>query len=403
MSYLLAISRGTFEMPRPRRDGTPARAPNRRRLSDAFIKVAKLNPKRVVLYWDTQLPGLVLCVQPTGNRSWKCIYSIRGRGPRWYHIGNARSIAYADARKIARKIAGQVAAGGDPHGERAAVRGRGSFEQVSKRYVEERAKKQNKSWRQADALVTRYVIPHLGRFDVGNIRRADVKSMLASIEKPILANQVLAATSAIFNWCVLEEVIENNPCRGIARNITTDRERTLSDSELSAFWPHLSPALRAILLTGQRPGEIIHMCREHVKDEWWEMPGDPKPELSWPGTKNGASHRVWLSAPVMALLPDVLMGGESIGQLQRTMRIISKQLGVEKVTPHDLRRTFATSVTRFGHGEPAMDRILNHRKGGVSTVYNRYGYESEDQRIMEDVAGRLVAIAEGTNVVALRR
>src|SRR5215510_6242102 len=99
-----------FEMPRPRRDGSPARsAPNRRRLSEAFVKTARPDPDRVIVYWDTLQRGLALAVQPSGHRAWKCVYTIRGRGPRWYHLGNARAIALADARKLASKILYQVA------------------------------------------------------------------------------------------------------------------------------------------------------------------------------------------------------------------------------------------------------------------------------------------------------
>ena len=61
-------------------------------------------------------------------------------------------------------------------------------------------------------------------------------------------------------------------------------------------------ALKLILLTGQRPGEVAHMRREHIKDGWWEMPGAPDAASKWRGTKNGESHRVWLSAPVQELL-----------------------------------------------------------------------------------------------------
>ena len=34
-------------------------------------------------------------------------------------------------------------------------------------------------------------------------------------------------------------------------------------------------ALKPILLTGQRPGEITHMRGEHIRDGWWEMSGEP--------------------------------------------------------------------------------------------------------------------------------
>src|SRR5262249_51290982 len=162
-----------FEMPRPRRDGSPARSePNRRRLSEAFVKTVRGDSERVVVYWDTFQRGLALSVQPSGYRAWKCVYSIRGRGSRWYSLGDARAISLADARRLAGRIMVAVAEGGDPHADRLAPRGRGSFEQVAKRYLEEHARKRNKSWRQADALVARYLPPRWGNHDIGNSRRA---------------------------------------------------------------------------------------------------------------------------------------------------------------------------------------------------------------------------------------
>jgi hypothetical protein len=325
-------------MPRPRRDGTPARSePNRRRLSDAFVKTVRGDPERVTVYWDTLQRGLALAVQRSGHRAWKCIYSIRGRGARWYHLGDARAISLTDARRLASKIMYQVAEGADPHADRLALRGRGSFEQVAQRYVEEHARKKNKSWQQADALVRRYLLPRWAKLDIDSIRRANVKAAMAAIAAPILANQVLAAASAIFSWAMRQEIIAANPCFGVERNDTTSRERVLSDAEIAAFWPHLSAPLKMILLTGQRPGEVAHLRKEHVVDDrWWIMPGAPDPATSWPGTKNAQSHRVWLSKPVSDLLPDVLATPPRAGQMQQNMHDICVKLGVrEKVTPHD--------------------------------------------------------------------
>ena len=109
-------------MPRPRKDGTPATAANKRRLSTAFIETVRPNPSRPVAYWDTATPGLVLLVQPTGHRAFIYIYRVRRRGPRRFHIGNARSLSLSDARKMAMKLAYQVAEGADPHADRLALR-----------------------------------------------------------------------------------------------------------------------------------------------------------------------------------------------------------------------------------------------------------------------------------------
>jgi integrase len=412
-------------MPRSKRDGTPARAARKQKLTDRSVRTIK--PERAPFaVWDTYQRGLALRVQPTGQRSWKAVYSRGGR-PRWFHISDASAISLTDARRIAAKVALAVAEGKDPVAERVAERGTGTFADLAERYVEQYAKRKNKSWRYThDRLVVPYLIPRWGTVDAKTITRADVRAVVSRIEAPILANQVRAAASAIFAWAVKQEVITVNPCKGVERNETRSRERVLSDSELPRFWTAFdsaglvkSSALKVILLTGQRPGEVSCMRREHVKDGWWTLPGAPEPKTRWPGTKNGQTHRVWLSGPVRDVIAEVDGGdaagfvftvgsrGNPVGKLDDAMQIICADLKIEdKVTPHDLRRTFSTQVTRLGFGRDAMNRVTNHKEGGIADVYDRHEYEAENKKVMERVAARIVAAAggggEAANVVELR-
>jgi integrase len=381
-------------MPRPKRDGTPASAPNKRKLTDMFVTSVKPDAARTVVVWDTKQGGLALSVQPTGSKSWKVIYHHSGR-PRWYHLAAADAIGLADARKLANRIMLRVAEGVDPQAERMAERSRGTFEELAARYVNEFAKKRNKSWKQADALVRKYILPTWGKLRAPDTKRADVERILARLDDtPTLANQVLAAASVIFSWGIKHEIVESNPCRLVDRNATQSRERVLADSELPLFWAEFSPALKLLLLTGQRPGEIAHMRREHVVDGWWTMPGAPVPELGWPGTKNGQTHRVWLPAPAQALLDEFFDGGQYV-RMDSAMREICARLKVERATPHDLRRTHGSAVTRLGFGRDAMNRIQNHKEGGIADTYDRHRYGDENQRIMEAVARHIVTLAEG--------
>ena len=77
------------------------------------------------------------------------------------------------------------------------------------------------------------------------------------------------------------------------------------------------------------------------------------------------------------------------------MRSICAKLGVERATPHDLRRTFSTTVTGLGFGRDALNRITNHKEGGIASVDDRHGYADENKRIMERVAHHILSLAEG--------
>jgi integrase len=388
----------------------PKRAADKRRLTELSVRKAK--PRTATyLVWDTHQRGLALQIQPTGAKAWKVIYSRHGR-PRWLHLGHANSggVPLAEARVMAQEYMLAVAKGRDPVAEkRGAERGAGTFAELAAKYVEQHAKKRNRSWRQADALVRRFAIPRWGKLQASAITRGDIKQLMAKIDKPILANQVLAAVSAIFSWGLKEEIVTANPCKLVERNPVKSRERVLTGSELSLFWkafgdldPVRGPALKAILLLGQRPGEIAHMRVEHIRDNWWEMPGAPIAD-AWPGTKNKQDHRVWLPKAVQQLIGSdkppgfVFAGprGAPVTHLDDAMRDICRQLGVERATPHDLRRTHGSTITALGFGRDAMNRIQNHKEGGIADVYDRHRYEDENRRVMEAVARRVMALVEG--------
>ena len=173
-------------MPRPRRDGTPAAEPNKRKISEVLLR--RIRPKnRTFCVWDTHQRGLCVMVQPSGHKSFKCVYQHHGRA-RWYHVGDCAAIGLSDARRIAGRIMVQAADGKDPLAERKAERSRGTFAELAEAYVERHAKKNNKSWRQADALVRRHLIPKWGKLQAADVARADVRAMMARIEAPVLAN-----------------------------------------------------------------------------------------------------------------------------------------------------------------------------------------------------------------------
>jgi integrase len=359
--------------------------------------------------------GVALRVQPSGHCSYVLVYRFRNR-PRWYHLGATNALPLAEARRLAAELMLQVIRGKDPAAEKRAERGAGSFATMANRYLEEHAKRKNKSWRQADALIRRYVLPTWGELDASAITRSDMRAVLGKINGLILANQVLAATSAIFTWAVAQELLPNNPCRGVARNPTMSRERVLSDTEVPMFWRAFCDAglsgvaLQVLLLTGQRPGEVANMRWEHLADGWWTMPGATDTKNGWPGTKNGATHRVWLPQQVRQMLAELGddVSGLVLGQvptLAPTMRLICRQLKTERATPHDLRRTHGSTITSLGFGRDSMNRIQNHREGGIADVYDRHEYAEENKRVMEAVAARLLALAQGTaadsNVVPL--
>jgi integrase len=341
----------------------------RRQLSDRFVRAVRPDTARRLQFQDALQEGLVLQVEPLTaaqrarqkppRKTYKLYYARLGR-PRWYSLGSAGALTLKQARAEARRQLARMALDPalDVQAERY-ERGRaGTFAELAERYLEEHAKQRNRSWRQGDKLVRRYLLPSWGRRPAADIRRSDVRAVFRRLTDdgaPVLANQVLAAAGAIFNWAIREELLDlpANPCRGIERNPTRSRSRVLKDSEL-----------RALL------GEL-------------EADGGEGLVFANPRSR-----------------PYSTLGDE--------MRRLCAALNLEpRVTPHDLRRTHGTTITRLGLGREAMNRIQNHLEGGIASVYDRHAYEAENRRVQEAVADFMLAIVEGrepdSNVVTLPR
>ena len=107
----------------------PKRPPNKRQFTELFVR--KLKPKATAfVVWDLHQRGLAIRVQPTGRKTWKCIYARHGR-TRWLHLGGADAIGLADARTLAAEAMLAVARGKDPAAEKKAERGAGTFAELA--------------------------------------------------------------------------------------------------------------------------------------------------------------------------------------------------------------------------------------------------------------------------------
>ncbi len=432
-------------MARPRKDGKAPRKARHVHLTDAFLKSLKA-PDRRTIFYDKNLKGFCLQSEPSGHRSWKLHYRYGGR-PRWYHISDVRDLASAKkARAIVEELKAQMVL--DPtldlHAARVALRDAGSFKEHLARYLAHYLGAHPKSYKHTKwTLESRYQ-GAWGNLKTQAITRADVKRLFAKHTQasPSSANQALAHLGGFFTWAIGEEVITGvNPAQGIKRNKTSSRDRVLDDTEVARVWEALADAspvcariLKVLLLTGQRLNEVTNMRREHLRkvtvkipeqtrrrvghgtpvevEGWmWCLPGemsknwDPeRKQGDWPGTKNGQSHEIWLPQAVMEIIgigPNpggVFTGklkGHTLGKaVEKAMRKIVKGLEIERAVPHDLRRSHGTAICALGFSRDQMNRVQNHKEGGIGSVYDRHGYRSESWEVQEAVVAHLIGLGE---------
>ena len=133
------------------------------------------------------------------------------------------------------------------------------------------------------------------------------------------------------------------------------------------------------------------MQREHIADGWWQLPG--KPQGTGRAPRTAAITGCGCRSPRRLLIDAERVRRRQVGA---ALRKLVAEPGIERATPHDLRRTCLTWITRLGFGRDAMDRIANHRTSTVTDVYDRHGYADEDKRIMAAVARHVIGLVEGT-------
>lgn len=400
-------------------------------LTDRRIRALKAEGQRVEVI-DGAVPGLGVRVSPAGTKSWFLRY-----GPletrRRIVLGPYPALTLDAARNKARElVAGVKMSDRDPMAERKAERvarrkaGAETFEALASCYLEEHAKRRKRlrGWQEDERKLQVEVLPLWGPRLAAEIRRADVRALLERIAAErggVCANRTRALVSKVFSFGIEKERVESNPVNGVKRLYTEKpRERVFTEGELCALWPlldRLQPAVaaawRLVLLTSQRPGEVLSMrWRDLERDSlgwWWNIPA----EL----TKTNRAHRVPLSPQALAVIEALrpLTGstewvfasraeGKRLTWLSHSSARLREWSALEHFTPHDLRRTAATWLGRSGVRPDTIDQLLNHAAGRISRTYNRAGYDAEKRQavvLLGSLVESVLAGEERSNVVRI--
>lgn len=404
------------------------------RFTDVFIRNLKPTPQRYDL---REVDGFGIRVFPSGEKSWFYFYTFLGRKRRMT-LGKYPAMGLKEARAAHTRAKQLLTQGLDPAEARKTDRqaqARALLEAqrnptvstLVREYLEYWAKPRKRSWREDERILNKDVIPVWGKRQARDIQRRDVVLLLDAIKDrgaPIQANRTLAVIRRLFNFSVERGVLETTPASHIKPpGKETPGERTLTAEEIGRFWhgleaaPMSAPvrsALRLILVTGQRPGEIAGMAWPEIIGDWWTIPGFR--------TKNGESHRVPLSGLASALLAelealrtsdwvfpsphtdkDQAIGATALDHALRRCAFDD----LAPFTPHDLRRTVGTRLGELGFNRLIQDKVLNHKDNSVGGIYDRHSYDKEKRLALEAWANHLQAILSGealpTNVMPMKR
>jgi integrase len=288
------------------------------------------------------------------------------------------------------------------------------------------ARRNRKHPREAIRLLKVYLAPWKAR-PVRDLVKRDAVLLLDRVNAraPVMANRIYNLALQAFTFGIKRDLISNNPFVGLGRpgGDESPRERKLNADEIRAFWKSLDSddveisrsvrlALRLILVTAQRPGEVAGA-------EWSEIDTDGALWIIPAGkSKNGRAHQVPLSHLAIEvieelrtlardrpnLLPSVhskLKRDEPLSQraLSRALKNNhdkGKLFGIEPFTPHDLRRTAASMMTTLGIQRLHVSKILNHTDQDITgSVYDLNDYGPEKKIALTVWADHLRAVLAG--------
>ncbi|MGH6670449.1 MAG: tyrosine-type recombinase/integrase [Xanthobacteraceae bacterium] len=398
------------------------------------IGMLAVPPSGNIEYFDEKIPGFGLRVSGKGRRTWFVRYRIKGyQSKGCLTLGTYPILELADARGRARAALRLAEDGQNPAKPVQQIRKAELFCDVAAAFMET-FRRHHRSGREKQRILDHDILPAIGATKTAGITRSDVRDMLAKVTErgsPIMANAVLSLTRRIFNWAISEEMggVNSNPCAHLAQpGKNVSRDRVLSPNETKTLWHALDQtnanvprklalALKFQLVTAQRKGEVITA-------EWAEMELDKDPVWNIPAAKakNGLAHRVPLSPLALGLLqeakkfsrnsPWVFPSARKLGYavtpraINKAFNAATAAITLADVRPHDLRRTAASQIASLGIPRFVVARILNHVEPGVTSIYDRYGYDREKREALNLWAQRLNETLNGqtepANVTALR-
>lgn len=374
-----------------------------RRIADALEASKRIGLDREQYWTDRDVKGFQVRLTKTGKALAYLQYWRGGKGGRSVklalgEIGDPKhgKLSIVEARRKASAARGIVDAGGDPWADEKLRRDRLKAETFADAWNlftadwsdEDRYRKETK------ALVENDALPALGSRPLAIISRREIAETIDKVKARSQARgrALSAALRPCFKWCVERELLEHSPMEGLRPvKPVQARDRYLTEKELAAFWrasgemvfPWLS-VYRLLALTGVRREEAAAFEWRELDGDVWTIPGAK--------TKNGMPHIIDLPPLAVEILNAVPKIKDADGELQQ--RAFSTtgskppsgfskakneldalmRADIGKFTPfrlHDLRRTLVTTLTEsFEYDEELGDRILNHKKKGITKVYN---------------------------------
>lgn len=347
-------------------------------------------------------------VSPKGKKAWFVMYTNKDKEVTRFALGVYPDKSLHDARIEADNTMADVRKGNDPQQKRVDYKTSETFSDLWETYLESpRAKKKTDSTLKTERQKYEKILkPVFGEMKVQDIKKKDLVRVMDKMATtaPVNANRLHSLLSMLFKkFAVGKGWIELNPMSEVEKpgGPEKKRQRFLSDSEIKTLWPELPPYFQLILLTCQRPGEVLAARHDEMENGDWIIPEEK--------SKTDQINTVPLSPEARSSMPEQERGSgylfpsnSATGHLQYTAKArkaIQEKTGVKDWTAHDLRRTGRTLLARLKVPHHIAERILNHAVGPMEETYNMYDYLDEKRIALQKLSDELGRITGGPGIL----
>jgi integrase len=401
----------------------------RQKITKTAVDATRPSTKTLKVY-DTEVRGFLLVVTPAGAKSYAIEYragSGRSAPMRRMVIGKHGVLTPEQARRLAREKLAEVTRGGDPVQARKAEREAMTVTELCDLYLAEGTAHKKASTLKADrARIEHHLKPLLGRKRVEKLTRGDIERLLVDVKagKTALAMPAIRPSGSIptggsgvaaqcvtlmgtmLSFAMKRGLRPDNPAHGIRKPPVRKLTRFLNEAEIGRLAgmldaeatttgnPYPAAAIKLLLLTGCRRGEIMSLRWQHVDAE--------HACLRLPDSKT-REKIVYLNPPALVLLgqlpeiagnPYVIAGerpGLPFGGLDKVWSRIRAAAELPDVRLHDLRHSFASIGAAGGLGLPIIGALLGHREPRTTQRYAHLG--DNPLRQANDAIGARIAAA----------
>lgn len=396
----------------------------RTRLTKTYVERVQPGSKDT-FHWDAELKGFGLRVTPTG----KATFVVQGRvdgtaKEARITIGTAKVFGVDAARDVAREHLRSMRMGVDPRDiKRADNAAKITLRQVADLYLARPGMLKPTTKAEMDRHVERVFSAWKDK-PIANITPAECRKRFEEMSTKGLRGDRAAPTQAaiamrtlrtLINFAISEfkrldgkPLIEQNPVGILRRELKTSAPRTrqIDRRTVGVVWNMLETRratardvdsrtavdlVRFLLLTGARrnEGAMLTWDRVNIDDHdptncWWHLPDPKNRNPIWLPLSSQATDILRARKPAhdaVATSRYVFPSRSKVGYITDTrapLERISATIGMERLSAHDLRRTFVTLGVKACRLDVAkLELLTNHVPQGITA---RHYLETSDLR-----------------------